>query len=342
MISWAASLRQLAFILVLLGGLLLTVVGCGAEAAEAPADAAVAIRASHPTFTPTPPGTLPAAPQLTPVPQSQAAESLTTPVAATPAVDAASGTGGPRPRVIVNTALVNLRAGPSIDFPIITLVEQGQEFEIVGKNAAGDWWQICCHNDGAVWIIGEFADVSGATEGVPVVDPNSLSAASLQDNRNAASAPTATPLPPTAVPTTAAVPTTEPTATMDATAVANAGLRFDLIAQEQFPEPRVVRIFLYVYNDKTALDGYTLRVTKDGAEQPVNTASFGPNAGFTWPVADPRQRFQNMKVEFPGVDPAGVWQVELLRDGAPAGPAVTFTLEANEPERELYVRYKER
>ena len=49
----------------------------------------------------------------------------------------------------------------------------------------------------------------------------------------------------------------------------------ELAGQERFPETNVVRVFLYVYADNEALEGYTLRVTKDGAEQPVAGASFG-------------------------------------------------------------------
>ena len=61
----------------------------------------------------------------------------------------------------------------------------------------------------------------------------------------------------------------------------------------------------------------------------------------TWPTASPRQRFQNMKVEFPGVSAAGVWEVQLLDGGkAPAGPVATFTLAATDTDRELYVRYE--
>jgi hypothetical protein len=85
-----------------------------------------------------------------------------------------------------------------------------------------------------------------------------------------------------------------------------------------------------------------LRVVKDGAELTVGEQSFGPNPGFTWPVANPRQRFQNMKVEFPGVASAGTWEVQLMQNGAPAGPPASFSLVANDPNQELYVRYEQR
>jgi hypothetical protein len=114
-----------------------------------------------------------------------------------------------------------------------------------------------------------------------------------------------------------------------------------LVAQEQFVETNnLLRIFAYVYQGDTALPGYTLRVTKDGAEMPASGTS-SDQAGFTWPVANPRQRFQNMKVEFPNVQVAGTWEIQLLdSSGAAAGPPATFTLTANDENRELYVRYE--
>ena len=118
---------------------------------------------------------------------------------------------------------------------------------------------------------------------------------------------------------------------------------FELISQEQFSEPKMVRVFLYVYDGEKALEGYTMRVKKDGAEMTVNGKSAGGQPSFTWPIADARQRFQNMKAEFPNVAPAGVWEVQLIDGGGNAvGPAAAFTLNANDPNQELYVRYKKR
>ena len=105
-----------------------------------------------------------------------------------------------------------------------------------------------------------------------------------------------------------------------------------------------MRIYAYVYNqDVQALSGYSVTVTKDGVALPVSETSFGPQAGFTWPVAEPRQRFQNLEVEFPDEEPAGTWTVQLIdSSGSPAGPVATFELTANDPQQELYVRYEQR
>jgi hypothetical protein len=140
--------------------------------------------------------------------------------------------------------------------------------------------------------------------------------------------------------------TTTPAATSvppTATAVPAPVVNFDLETQEQFPETGVVRIFLYVYSGNSALEGYSLSVTKDGTALPVEGTSFGGQPAFTWPFQDPRQRFQNFKIEYSDTPPQGVWQVQLIDDkGATVGPPAIFTLSSNDPQQELYVRYAKR
>jgi hypothetical protein len=233
----------------------------------------------------------------------------------------------------------------------MTLLSKGQQFDIVGKNTGGDWWFVCCWEEKAGWVNGEFTDVAGPVDQVPVV-ADSVSASPPATERagqpNALTATQAVAVaPPTSSPPPAptnppAAPTETPVPQGGEVNAATAAFAFDLVAQEQFPETNVVRVFLYVFDDKNALEGYALRVTKDGAELPVNGASFGPNVAFTWPVAEPRQRAQNFKVEFPKQNPAGLWEVQLTLDGAPVGPTATFTLIAGDQNRELYVRYKRR
>jgi uncharacterized protein YraI len=240
-------------------------------------------------------------------------------------------------RLTINTEFVNLREGPGTTATIITILQKGAAFDIIGKNVSGDWWFVCCFDDKAGWVTAEFADVEGPVDQVPVVDES-------------AQAPAPPPVvvanPPTATTAPAAAPaaTAAPTATLEPLGgpvhTSGASFEFELAAHEQFPETNVVRIFLYVFDEKGALAGYSLSVRKDGAELPVNGSSFGPNPAYTWPVADPRQRAQNLKVEFPGLDPAGAWEVQLTLDGVPVGPPATFHLIAGDSHRELYVRYK--
>lgn len=246
---------------------------------------------------------------------------------------------------VVGIQLLNGRSGPGAEYDLVGIVGKGEFFDITGRNDAGDWWEVCCYLDIPFWVADEFVNIQGGNTGQVASVP-----------------PTATPVPPTAVPPTAipptAVPQSAPVATSagsqpapappTATAApveepADANFAFTLKATEQFPETNVSRIFLYVFNNDQALAGFSLKVTKDGADIAVNETSFGPTAGFTWSIESARQRFQNLKVEFPDQSPAGTWVVQLVdSDGNPAGPAATFTLEEGDENQEMYVRYEQK
>jgi hypothetical protein len=266
----------------------------------------VAIRTPKPTFTPTSPSVAPQAPPSAPV------ATLPDPAPPPPQEGAVGGTTA---RAVVNGPLVNLRSGPGTQFDIVATVERGAEYEIVGRSGDGAWWRVCCVNGEAAWIVAEFVDTDGPVDELPVADGSTPAAQAAP----AEAAPAE--LAPPAAPTVA----------------------FDLRTQEQFPETAGVRIFMYVYSGNQALEGYSLRVSKDGAALPVSAASFGGQPAFTWPFQDARQRYQNFKVEFPDTPPAGVWEVQLIdSSGSAAGPATVFTLRDNDPEQELYVRYERR
>lgn len=270
---------------------------------------------------------------------------------------ASSGLPAVLPKALVNTELVNAREGPGTDFPVVLVLGIQETYDVTGKDASGGWWRICCVEEQDAWVAAEFVDVQGATDALPVAaageqsglaqagaTPAGTGGPSAPQPEQAAVVSTAAPTPAPAIevteaPAQAEVPA-EAEAPGDAAAPPQAGGSFTLAGQETFPETNVVRIFLYAYDSTGALEGYTLRVTKDGVEQPVVGQSFGGRAGLTWPLPDDRQRSQNFKAEFPGVAPAGQWTVELVQGGVAVGPAATFTLEANDPNRELYVRYE--
>ncbi|MCC6454804.1 MAG: SH3 domain-containing protein [Caldilineaceae bacterium] len=288
---------------------LVTLSGCGLFAAADDSAGPLAIRTPQPTFTPT----------VAAAPATEAPPATTTDAATTASSNPASGQGD-LPKAVINTPLLNARSGPSTDFEVVATIERGAEYDIVGVSPDRSWWQICCIDGVEVWVTNEFVDTLGLVDSVPVIG----GAATTQPTAPAAAAATA---PPAAVPATA-TPQPAPAAT------------FILETQEQFPETGVVRVFLYVYSGNSALEGYSLSVTKDGTALPVEGSSFGGQPAFTWPFQDPRQRFQNFKVEYPETPPQGTWQVQLIDNtGATVGPPATFTLSSNDPQQELYVRY---
>ncbi|MEZ4867102.1 MAG: SH3 domain-containing protein [Caldilineaceae bacterium] len=310
--------------------LLLSACSFARQTAGPAAENYVPIRSPYPTFTPTPALAVPDLPTPTAVAAAPDNSSSNADVAPPPTetlVPTEAPTAEPTqtatlapPRLVVNSPLVNVRAGPGTNYPVITTVERGQEFDVIGKNAAGDWWRFCCVNEEPAWLVGELVDVDGAVDTVPVSD-------AVVQVPPTDTPPPAAPAAPTEPPPTEAPPPPS--------------FSFELSEQAQFPEPKLVRVFLYVFDGSSALAGYSVRVKKDGAELPVSAKSQGGQPGMTWPINDSRQRFQNMKVEFPGVAPAGQWEVQLIDGGGnPVGPPANFNLAANDSNLELYVRYK--
>ena len=320
-----SALRWSVTTLVLLVALL-TLSGCGlfgkdTEAATEPS----LVRTPHPTFTPT-------AAEDTRLAQAPAAAiQQTAPLPAAQVAPAPAGESNSNPpiiqeepppalvqdspRAVVNSPLVNLRAGPSTESEIVATVERGAEYEVTGRSADAEWWTICCVDGQPVWVSASLVDTDGPVDSVAIAD----------------AAPDANPQ--VGGPGGATAPQAD----------AAEQIRFDLEKQEQFPETGFVRIYLYVHTDSGALAGYSLKVTRNGVDLPVSAQSFGGQPAFTWPFQDARQRHQNLKVEFPNEPVSGEWIVRLVdSQSRPVGPPAVFTLRDNDPNQELYVRYLRR
>lgn len=112
-------------------------------------------------------------PTPTLVPTTAILSTLPTPVArAVLALLPSAVAGSPvsPPRAVVHVEYLNVRRDPSTRYPPLAVVMKGQTFDIVGRNAAGDWWQICCLADGrAGWVAAEMVTAEGGLEAVPVV-----------------------------------------------------------------------------------------------------------------------------------------------------------------------------
>lgn len=223
------------------------------------------------------------------------------------------------PQAIVREPIINLRSGPGTGYTIMGMATQGQRFTPVGRTVDGSWWKVCCYDQQLIWIAGELADIRGAVENLEVV--------------------TVVPPPPTAVPVATNTPppaTATPTAPVTTPAPA---YEFGLVEQNQFAEGVTPRVFLYIAQGAEGLGGYTLQVKKDNAYLPVNTDSFSGPPAFTWPVPLDRQRFYNLKVEFPGVYPSGRWEIQVIEDStrkAVAAPVI-FNLMSGDPRQEMYI-----
>jgi pyruvate/2-oxoglutarate dehydrogenase complex dihydrolipoamide acyltransferase (E2) component len=127
----------------------------------APAEA----RAVVPTFTATPEGQEPT-PTATIAFAAQSEEVAAVAVVEEPTPEP-TATPTPRPRLIVEQAGINVRTGPGTNFGTGGTANQGEAFDIISKNQAGDWWQVCCVSGEPVWIFGALARVENA-DNVPV------------------------------------------------------------------------------------------------------------------------------------------------------------------------------
>jgi uncharacterized protein YraI len=185
-----------------------------------------------PTFTATPAeAALPVAPPATDTPIPQPSPSVVeTTVILTPTLaltPTATSTPVTQAQLTV-TDLANIRSGPDTSFALLGSANAGQTFPVTGKNAAGDWWQICCIDQQAGWIFGALAQVQAA-DSVPIIDePTQPTPAPVAQANEPA---TATPAPEIAAPEEPP-PTEAPVVTVPQFGEGSAG-NFDPNAQYQ-------------------------------------------------------------------------------------------------------------
>ncbi|MEM7130338.1 MAG: SH3 domain-containing protein [Chloroflexota bacterium] len=71
------------------------------------------------------------------------------------------------PLVTANGGL-NVRGGPSTEYPIIAGLTAGQSALVIGQNAQGDWWQIQLDSGQEGWVFGQLVSTTGNASGVGV------------------------------------------------------------------------------------------------------------------------------------------------------------------------------
>jgi hypothetical protein len=122
-----------------------------------------------------------------------------------------AGTEPATPTVFVQTAVLNLRAGPGTAYALLGAVVEGDALPILGRAAATaddyDWWQVDTVA-GPAWLFGEHVAAAGPLDGVPLLTAEPAEPAepaAVEDA--AAAAPAALPTPtPTLTPTPGPTP----------------------------------------------------------------------------------------------------------------------------------------
>ncbi|MCB9151410.1 MAG: hypothetical protein H6641_21865 [Caldilineaceae bacterium] len=113
----------------------------------------------------------------------------------TPTPTAAASTSAPQVRA--RFPLINLQLGPDASYGTSGQITQRDSCEMVGRNAAANYWFLECDSGVHGWIDGRFAIVTGSTQNVPVLNVVVMAGtATSLPNPTAPPAPTATPIPP--------------------------------------------------------------------------------------------------------------------------------------------------
>jgi hypothetical protein len=118
----------------------------------------------RPTPSPLPPPTATPQPTLTPTETAAPTEAPAT--ATLEPTPAPTGTATPEAPRAVAESDVNLRGGPGKQYPLVGKLQAGQEADIIGRNASGDWWQLDW--DGQAWVAGTVVKIVGPLDTVAV------------------------------------------------------------------------------------------------------------------------------------------------------------------------------
>jgi uncharacterized protein YgiM (DUF1202 family) len=99
---------------------------------------------------------------------------------------------------VVNTGALNVRSGPSPSFTILTTVYQGDVLSMLGRNADGSWIYIATPSNVVGWVNAKYVIPSTSIADLPIIGLITPTPPPVV---------TATPAPPTAVPSSAVVTT---------------------------------------------------------------------------------------------------------------------------------------
>lgn len=333
--------------------------GCGmlfGGSEEAPTPTAPP-RTLVPTFTPTAvaeqaPTPAPAAVQpaqvITVAVADPAAITETSAITGAAAVAGAGGVAGtvgtatdePAPAAVTPTLkieadIVNVRLGPGTTFGLVGTANQGQRFDIKGRNADKSWYLICCVNGQEGWVNTEFTDEDDE-ELAPVVAGPAQPVAQVP-----AAAPAPAPAEPTATPAPAAAP-----APADACAgIGGDGCKFKLRAGPSFAANSGGELKLQLHFIHSGVAGgqpqgsYFVWVEKDGQKLPVSdgvrSIALQDQSGM---LGKYNYEFKIARDQIPGGNVAGNYAIWVL-DGNGERDSQTFTFSVPDGQGEVWMQF---
>lgn len=156
---------------------ILTLAGCGGDAP---------LPTATPTKTPLPVALSTPAPTDTPAPPTDTPAPTDTPQPTATATPEGTPTPEPTPTPVAflqpSQDDVNTRKGPGTSYGKVGQVTRADTLGVYGKSADGGWYKICCVNSQEAWIASQFAQLSGATAAIAVVEAPPLNAETQADS----------------------------------------------------------------------------------------------------------------------------------------------------------------
>lgn len=113
------------------------------------------------TWTPAPTATGTPEPTVTPA-EATAPPAVLSEPSATPTAEL--------PQAIVDVDILNVRAGPGVEYPIVAEAERGRQFDIIGRDGSANWLLVCCFDNQAQgWLFTESVITIGNIGAAPTV-----------------------------------------------------------------------------------------------------------------------------------------------------------------------------
>ncbi len=135
---------------------------------------------------------------MEPVPETATPTSIPSPTptsvppTATPVPPSPTPTPIPSPFAVAKTT-AKVRYGPGTSYPVLNTLKVGSQIPIVGRNQAGDWWQVCCIGGKKGWVAASVVEARGRLQDVGL-------ATDIPPSPTPPPQATPTPVPPTATP----------------------------------------------------------------------------------------------------------------------------------------------
>lgn len=231
-------------------------------------------------------------------------------------------------------SLIALRSGPDVSYPQIAQLGPNIPVAVTGMSIDGDWLQICCISNDALWVPRTFVTVNN--------DITQLEATLAGPPPT----PTFTPLPP-------------PTPTVTPTPTATPWPFERAIGPQFFPSGNqylTIWAKLFIGTDplEVPAEGYRLMVRFEGFERPnARGPAYSADAfGFSAPPGQGNRVEYNYKYEWFPPNPenvegaetglqligTGTWSVYVTDgSGTQLSDVVTFTTTPSNPNREIYI-----